>query len=119
MMAYVDHFQMKAGIALPDWRYVVRIPNIDVSDLTTDASTGANLITLMVQALHRPPGGTRRAKFKFYANKTIKQYLDLQAFNKTNVHLSAGEEEGRLKTKIRGIEIGTCDALLETEAAVV
>ena len=33
MRAYRDHWQWKCGIALKDWRYVVRIPNIDISAL--------------------------------------------------------------------------------------
>ena len=44
--------------------------------------------------------------------------LDVQAANKSSVQLSVGEEEGKLKTRLRGITINTDDALTEAEAQV-
>ena len=40
--------------SLRDWRYVVRIANIDVSNLS-EPSSAANIAKLMVKALHRIP----------------------------------------------------------------
>ena len=53
-------FQWDAGLVVKDWRYVVRIPNIDVSDWIgvtgSQASTAAtNLIKLMMRAIARIP----------------------------------------------------------------
>jgi hypothetical protein len=50
MRAYQDRFVWEPGLALRDWRYVVRIANIQVSALTTNVSP-ANIITLMSRAL--------------------------------------------------------------------
>jgi hypothetical protein len=38
--AYIDWFQWKLGIALPDWRNVVRIANIDISNLVAQSGAG-------------------------------------------------------------------------------
>ena len=48
--AYMDQYQWKCGLALHDWRYVVRIANIDTAALTKNAATGADIIDLMTQA---------------------------------------------------------------------
>lgn len=113
--AYRDHYQWKAGIALKDWRYVVRIANIDVSDLNTGSA--ADLIQLMIKALHRVPN-LRAGRPCFYANRTISQYLDIQALNKTNVQLAMREFDGHFITSFRGVPIKTVDRLLDSEALV-
>lgn len=116
MRAYVDHFQWKCGIALHDWRYVVRIANIDVSNLVSESSA-ADVIKLMTKAMHRLPslGGVTPV---FYCNRTVRQMLDIQAQAKANVLLAVGEEEGRPKTSFRGVPIRTADQLLNTEATI-
>ena len=50
---YRSHYNWDNGLALRDWRYVVRIANIDVSDL--DATTPVDIVKLMIKALHRMP----------------------------------------------------------------
>jgi len=56
MEAYRDHFKWDAGIALSDWRYCVRIANIDISVLVGDpAAATTDLIDLMVSAIHAVP----------------------------------------------------------------
>lgn len=115
--AYMDHWKWKAGLVVKDWRYVVRICNVDVSNLVA-GSSAANLIDLMIKAIHRIPS-LGMCKPVFYANRTVREMLDIQAKDKSNVYLNVGEEEGRPKSSIRGIPIRTCDAILETEARVV
>ena len=51
---YRTHYKWDNGLALRDWRYVVRIANIDVSNLS-EPSSAANIAKLMVKALHRIP----------------------------------------------------------------
>ena len=58
--AYMSHWKWDNGICLKDWRYVVRIANVDVSDLRaqtgTQASTAATaIIKLMTRATARLP----------------------------------------------------------------
>jgi len=131
--AYRDHFKWECGLTVRDWRYVVRICNIDVTNLI--AGSGANLINLLVRALWRLPtapvsaGGVQTSDAAeingsmgntvIYCNRTVRTYLDLQAMNKTNVLLQLREFNGMVVTSFRGIPIKTCDALLNTEARVV
>ncbi|MBL2109392.1 hypothetical protein ELI59_28580, partial [Klebsiella pneumoniae] len=51
---YRTHYKWDNGLCLRDWRYVVRIANIDISD-RSDPAAAANIAKLMVKALHRIP----------------------------------------------------------------
>ncbi|UPY96258.1 major capsid protein [Pectobacterium sp. 21LCBS03] len=113
---YRTHYKWDNGLTLRDWRYVVRIANIDVSDLGTVSA--ANIVTQMVKALHRIPN-RGMGKPVFYMNRTVAQALDLQSLDKTSLALSVKETEGEWWTAFRGIPIRETDAILETEARVV
>jgi len=117
--AYMDDWKWDNGLVVKDWRYVVRICNIDVSAIIADPDgTTTNLIELMLRAIHRIPE-LKSVKPVFYANRTISEMLDIQAMNKANLQLKVGNEEGNMKNRLRNIPISTVDALLETEARVV
>ena len=131
--ALVDHYKWEMGLSVRDWRYAVRIANIDVSDLAT--TSAANLINLLIRAGHRLPttSGNLSTVTKsdapsirgsmgrtvIYANRVVASYLDLQAMNKTNVHLNYGEWHGKIVNMFRGVPIIPCDAILNTESRVV
>lgn len=118
MRAYRDHYQWKYGLAVQDWRYAVRIANIDVSSIVADPTgSGVALLEKMLSAIHTIQSLTG-VKPVFYCNRTIHQMIDIQAMNKANLHLKAGEEEGRLKITLRGVPIRRVDALIENEARV-
>lgn len=69
---YRSHYKWDIGLTLRDWRYVVRIANIDVSDLTKNAASGADLIDLMAQAVELIPNlGMGRPVF--YMPRTIRR----------------------------------------------
>jgi hypothetical protein len=81
-------FQWDAGLVVKDWRYVVRIANIDVSDWVgvtgsqaTTAST--NLIKLMMRAIARIPN-FQMGRAAFYANRSIQEGLMIQALEKSS-----------------------------------
>lgn len=114
---YRTHYKWDAGLTLRDWRYVVRIANIDVSNLS-DPQTAANIAKLMVRALHRIPN-RGMGKPVFYMNRTVAQALDTQAMDKSSLAISVKETEGEWWTTFRGVPIRETDALLETEARVV
>ncbi|TNV22118.1 hypothetical protein FH968_04385 [Buttiauxella sp. B2] len=113
---YRTHYKWDNGLALRDWRYVVRIANIDVSDL--DATTPVDSVKLMIKALHRIPN-RGMGKPVFYMNRTLNEYLDIQSLNKASLALSVKETEGEFWTTFRNVPIRETDALLETEARVV
>jgi hypothetical protein len=114
---YRTHYKWDAGLTLRDWRYVVRIANIDVSNLS-DPQTAANIAKLMVKALHRIPN-RGMGKPVFYMNRSVAQALDTQAMDKSSLAISVKETEGEWWTSFRGVPIRETDALLETEARVV
>lgn len=117
-MAYQSRYQIKAGLTNRDWRYVVRIPNIDISDLSSDATTGANLINLMIQAIHQN-WDVNVGKSCFYCNRTIMSYLDQQTLSQDNLNISYNDNpHGKRVMTFRGIPVKRVDAILETESLV-
>lgn len=115
---YRSHYKWDMGLTLRDWRYVVRIANIDVSDLTRDASSGANLIDLMIQALEIIPNMSM-GRPVFYCSRTIRSFLRRQILNKNNVNLTFDDVAGKRVLMFDGVPVRKTDALLETEAVVV
>ncbi len=118
-VAEVDRFQWKNGLVVRDWRYAVRICNIDVSLLVANGGSQALLLNLMAKAVHRIPAmGMGRPVF--YANRTVLEFLDIQekAAVQTGGGLNYENVDGKRVAVFRGIPIRTCDALLETEALV-
>ncbi|EOC5813772.1 major capsid protein [Cronobacter turicensis] len=117
--AYMDQYQWKCGIALHDWRYVVRIANIDVSALTKNAASGADIIDLMTQAtemIHSLSG----VNPVFYGNRKIGSFLRRQTVNKVaSGTLSYDDVGGRPATIFSGIPYRRVDALNTTEARIV
>lgn len=132
--AYADHWQWKGGLSLRDWRYVVRICNIDVSDLIaqtgTQAATAATaLMKVMIRAMARIPAMGMGTPV-FYANRTVKEYLAIAALDKSNAALSiqdAVNQFGQVApgsvnngtVKFFGVPVRTSDQLLNNEARVV
>lgn len=118
MRAYQDRWQWKCGIALKDWRYVVRIPNIDISNLIAKSSA-ADLFDLMIKALHRPIN-LRFGKAAFYMNRTCFEMLDIQRRDDvvSGGQLSYEVSDGKLSYSFRGVPVRICDQLLESESRV-
>lgn len=118
LMGYLDHWQWKCGIALKDWRYVVRIPNIDISNLVAKSSA-ADLPELMIKATHRIPN-LASSKPVFYMNRTCFQMLDIQRRDDviSGGQLSYDIVDGKRVPTFRGMPIRIVDQLLNTEAAV-
>jgi hypothetical protein len=116
--AYLDMWQMKIGLVLKDWRYVVRIPNIDVSNLVAKSSA-ADLIELMIKATHRIPD-LSKGKPVFYASRSVLQMLDIQKRDDviSGGQLTYEQADGKPVMSFRGIPVKLCDAILETEATV-
>lgn len=118
MRAYQDQWIWNVGIALKDWRYVVRGCNIDISNLIAQSSA-ADLVKLMIKMSHRIPF-IKLGKPVFYMNRTSFEFLDIQRRDDVGAggQLSYEVVDGMRTPFFRGIPIRVCDALLETEAAV-
>lgn len=118
MRAYQDQWQWKCGVSVRDWRYAVRIPNIDISNLV-GKSSAADLFDKMIKAMHRVPS-LKMGKAVFYMNRTLFQELDIQRRDDviSGGGLTFENSDGVPKYGFRGIPVRICDALLETESLV-
>ena len=118
--AFVTKFQWKLGMALLDYRYVIRVANIETSLLTSDAATGADLLDKMLDAYYARPTVDlgNMAKTFIYCNKTIAKYLHKQAQNKANVNLTIDSPAGKPVVSFLDAPIRVCDNLTKTEAVV-
>lgn len=117
-VGYRTHYKWDMGLTVRNWRYVVRIANIDTDNL--QSGTGAaDLVKLMIKALARPlvPGMGRPA---FYCNSLVRTALELQMLERTNLHLTYAElkNPGFPVLNFNGVPVRRCDQLLNTESAV-
>ena len=83
---YRDHFSWDAGFTVRDWRYAVRIANIDKSVLIANSSP-ADLIVLMIRAMDKLPNQSVGNKV-FYMNRVCYTMLKIQALGKSSAALS-------------------------------
>jgi hypothetical protein len=139
--AYMERWVWKYGLHVKDWRYAVRIANIDLSDLV--GQTGSQAITaatwinkLMIKALARVPNmGMGQATF--LASRTVKEMLSIGALDKSQNALSFTEAVNQFgtvapgsvsgagtgmrggKLLFMGVPVLTVDQILGTEARVV
>lgn len=115
---YMTKFQWKCGLSIRDWRYVVRVANIDISDLA--GGSPANIINLMIRALSKVKGlpGSASVQWRFYVPPAIDAWLDIQATNKSNVWLGVAEAGGMPFMTFRKVPIRVMDQLLATETTV-
>lgn len=139
--AYAELWKWKFGLHVKDWRYAVRIANIDVSDLAgqsgTQAITAATWLNkLMIKSLARIPSMGMGTPV-FLASRTVKEMLSIGALDKSQNALSfteavnqygnvapgsvagqgTGIQGGQLK--FMGVPVLTVDQILATEARVV
>lgn len=128
MQALVTRYQWKNGLVVKDWRYVVRICNIDVSALLagtgTQQATGVatNLMKAMARATYRIPN-LAMGRPAFYMNRTAHSGLTVQAMDRSQAVLKineAGTQFGTAQNYLSflGIPIRRVDQLLNTETAV-
>ena len=127
LQAFATRYQWKNGLVVKDWRYVVRICNIDVSDLLGQASTQAStastaLIKLMARALYRIPN-MAMGRAAFYMNRTVHSGMAISALDKSQSVLAIQEglsQFGSAQSYLSflGVPLRRVDALLNTESVV-
>lgn len=132
--AFADLWKWKCGVSVRDWRYVVRIANIDVSELQASSGTqaitaGTHIHKLMIDAMGRVPSmGKGRAVFyapRIVASAMAKAGLDrsqnavtIDAAITQSGQVTPGYTSGSTM-RFLGVPIRTVDVLLRTEARVV
>ena len=116
-----ERFTWHAGLAVADWRYVVRICNIDVSNLRDG---NVKLYNLLNQAFYRHEGSeSPKGMTSIYCNREVREALDAQATNQGSadnyVRLKPAEIQGKMVETYKGYAVQNTSALLNTEARVV
>lgn len=123
-----EEFRQHIGLVVRDWRYNVRIANIDVSDVIAGT---VDLYKLLRQAYYKvkkisrtnpnPDAGLGGVRQVIYMNATLIEALDALGTNTSNgaLQLRPMELEGKEVTSWRGLPIRQLDAMLNTETRVV
>lgn len=123
-------FRWHLGLAVRDWRYNVRVANIDVSDLIAGT---VDVLKWLRKGFHKLHGRIRNTDMKdenaslngrtvMYMNRTVYEALDAQMTSpslNSALRLTPMQLEGEEVESYRGIPIRVTDSLLNTEARVV
>lgn len=135
--AYTSLFKWWMGLCVEDWRYVVRIGNVDTTANAGGlfSSTYPDLNALMIRASKRLPAYNLRfnnltetdapddvhagIQPAFYMNRTVAEAMEIQAIRNKNVLISMTEYAGQTTPTWRGVPVRNVDALLNTEARLV
>ena len=110
---YRTHYKWDIGLVLRDWRYVVRIANIDLATITDE-----QLVDLMIVASERLPD-QKLGRPVFYMNRSVRTRLRTAIRKDKNVNLSIGEVAGKKVLTFDEITVRRCDAISLTETRVV
>lgn len=118
LRAYQEQFVWDAGLVVKDWRYIVRLCNIDTTNLVNE-TTPADLTNKMIRMLARiPTMGMGRAAF--YMNRTAFEMMDIQRREDVRAggQLRYDVVDGVNTPLFRGIPVRRTDSLLNTESRV-
>jgi hypothetical protein len=125
--AYKDLFCWDNGLVVADWRYGVRICNIDVSDLVaqtgSQASTASTaIIKLMARAIDHLPSLTN-VKPCFYVNRTVASHLRIAALDKSASAVTIEPSINQFGKDIHqlmflGVPVRLVDVLTNAEAEI-
>ena len=119
MEAYRTHFKWDIGLCVRDWRYVVRIANINRNTLKGDAASGAKLLDLMDDAIDRVPS-LSMGRPAFYMDRELMSFFRRQA--KASISSSTlnieQQRNGIPMMTYMGIPVRRVDALNQNETLV-
>ena len=117
MEAYRTHYKWQLGLTVKDWRYVVRIVNIDKSDLAADASAGAKLTENMFEAINLLP--TMKGRMAFYMARDVRTKLFQQLASAVKQStLTVQMVGGVMEHFFHGIPIRRVDPMAADEARI-
>ena len=125
-----EYFRQDVGVTVGDFRYNVRIANIDVSELRAN---NVDLYALLRQAMYRlhstfdgqmadnylSSRGTQGARTVIYMNRDVMEAMDAQSTNDNKLELRPADLEGGMIDTYRRLPIRMTDALINAEARVV
>lgn len=111
LYVYESQYNWDMGLVVRDYRYGVRIANIDANDTTL------NYTDLLIDAMGLMQD--ENCKMAIYCNRKVWSALNKYAANKSNLSLSIDEFGGKKITHFWGTPIRRCDALNTAEDEVV
>lgn len=120
-IGFQTHYQWKNGLVVKDWRYVVRIANINVTAGANPPIT-ADILSLMSRALDRIPN-LNAGRACFYMNRTVFSMLRLQALSKSNAVLAIEPAMSQFGTpqqwtRFMGVPLRKVDQITNAESQV-
>lgn len=134
--AYTSYFVQKIGLCVKDWRYNIRMANIDTTTAAGGlfSTTPPDLYVMMAEAAVLLPTASRRTSGitesdapgdpspgispVWYVNRTARVSLDIQAIRDKNVLISSTDYAGAPVMMYRDIPIRVVDQLTNTETAL-
>lgn len=129
--AYVTMYKWKVGLMVRDWRYVVRLANINPDDLFNGTGIGngdlksansSNLLLKIEQGLMKIPSGGRK-NLVMYMNGDVHAGLNIVSArtNMNVIEFQTGTDkygkQGAWST-FKGIPMRQCDTIVNTEKQV-
>lgn len=118
-------FRQHVGVTVGDWRYNVRVANIDVSDLKAGS---VDIYALMRKGYWKLQnrrnkkldngGMISMGRTVIYANRDVLEALDGQTTSANKVQLTPDDVEGREILTYRGLPIRETDALINAESLI-
>lgn len=111
---YRTHYQWKKGLCVRDWRYIVRIANVELAKMDTEANQKL-LLSAMIRARYTMPAGARPI---YYASPATLAMLDISQVFKSNGAFQWKDIQGQDVATFRGSLIKPSHGILETEAVL-
>lgn len=131
--AWTTYFEHNLGLCPEDWRQVVRICNIDVTNAGLAGPDALDLFVAMSNMVLAPPvlgkqvsgitqtdapNGDPGIRPVIYTNRTVRFWMDVQGIRNRNVLITPNQAPGIVQDMFRGLPIKVSDQLLITEARV-
>ena len=124
MEAYRTHYRWDVGLTVRDWRYIVRISNIDKSNLSATYTSGAfsgtsaHIPDLMFQAMRLVPN-LSAGRPAFYCSRDILTWIGRQTSAAVQGSTLTSEMVGgKMVESFHGIPLRRVDSLAADEAAL-
>lgn len=131
MLAVGDQWTWKCGLGVADWRYIVRICNISISDAKSLGTTGtgtvfsqgleqyaSNLLYLMAEAYHHIPDPDM-VRLCWYVNRDLYIAFDRMIIASANANVYRTQDvTGRMVMTYRGIPIKLIDQMVASTSLV-
>jgi hypothetical protein len=132
--AAVTWFRQEVGLCVEDWRWGVRLCNLDVTSAGLGGTSPYDIFATLSKMVKRLPKAGRKisgidktdAKSEqglvvrpmIMVNRTLGGFMDIQAIRDKNVLITPENPAGYPQETYRGVPIGTMDQIKNTETRV-